>query len=67
MSAEADRARDFARLYVALVEALRKEGVIETVAREEARLAATTAMLRADELALRPPSWPGDVRTRIGS
>jgi hypothetical protein len=37
---EADRARDFAKRYVALVEALQREGVTVEDARTEARLSA---------------------------
>lgn len=37
---EAERARDFAKTYVSLVEALMREGVTEDVARHEARVAA---------------------------
>ncbi len=39
-----EQARDFAKRYVALVDALRSEGVLEGVAREEARAAAVMLM-----------------------
>lgn len=41
----ATQAMSFARCYVALAEALMREGVPETTARQEARAAAATAVL----------------------
>lgn len=44
-TALAERARVFAQTYVALVEALQREGVLEEQARLEARTAATAELL----------------------
>jgi hypothetical protein len=48
VASEAEKARNFARLYRNLVEALLQVGVVEQVAREEARIAAMVALQMAD-------------------
>jgi hypothetical protein len=45
---EGEKARNFARLYVNLVEALQQAGVTEEIAREEARLAALMTLQAED-------------------
>lgn len=49
------RVTKFAREYVQLVEALKREGVPEDVAREEARIAATTWLF--DDLGEAPATY----------
>lgn len=49
MKIEAEKARDFARNYVMLVESLIKEGVAEETARNEAHMASMTILGWMDE------------------
>lgn len=49
LSQEAEKARAFARRYTSLVDALIKADVAESIAREEARLAAFAELKIADE------------------
>lgn len=46
---EAERAKAFARFYVALVEALLREGCPEDIAREEARMTAFSQLQTDDD------------------
>lgn len=48
LNVEADKARDFAKTYVNLVEALLQQGVDEDTARSEARITALTILGVAD-------------------
>ena len=48
---ESERAKAFAKAYVSLVEALMQEGVLEEIARDEARMAAMTQLRFDDEAA----------------
>lgn len=48
LSAEAEKARAFAKMYVHLVEALQAEGLTEERAREEARIAASVYLQDQD-------------------
>jgi hypothetical protein len=57
-TALAERARVFAQTYIALVEALMREGVLEEQARIEARAAATTELLSEKEGLLLPSATP---------
>ena len=43
------RAKEFAEQYVALVRALMEQGVVESVAREEARMAALVMVFQQNE------------------
>lgn len=52
------RAREFARQYVALVNALTKEGVPEEAARDDARVTALTLMFEDDEAGATGPPCP---------
>ncbi len=53
-----ERAIQFAKEYVELVEALKREGVPEDIARNEARLAATTWLIEDEEALYDPAAGP---------